>query len=675
MSQQAIIVISIVEDSWALRSIRDKLLGAIDAPYVFSDDAFSEIADFVIGDEADSTNCSSKTDNDCPLLFLAAMHQSDGNDLSGVIIGRCAIEQGEDGRYLMSVCDSVLLDSARSPRPVENIRRMLNLDLSDNYVSSGYVRIEFSEKARDLIEFYLMDRSADESMLFVRQASSSEPADEDVAGRLPASPSDSAHRLFVENNPGVNNYRLDYERIVCSKAFRRMVDKAQVFTSSKGDHYRTRMTHTLEVARISRSLAERLHANACLAEAIALAHDIGHTPFGHQGERSLDDILRGRALKELELVPCGDGAPCNPYGGFKHNFQSVRVLAALEEKHSQFRGMNISAQVLEGALWHTGAPLKEGCDSCAGNKNRCCEKESFWYVPHGVDKNSRRDFWDFVFHEGDYAGFSYSRTLEGQIVAIADEIAQRGHDVEDALTAELITVDDFLDLCKMRSVDDLHHLLKKIDEEIEAWRAGGKVFVNEQRLRKDALSERIVEYLTDSVVKGSTSVTQDTCNVSSYGPLLSGCAVSFDRSGKMVCEYLDSIVRSRVLASQEVSRFDNKGQMIVEGLFKAYYLQPRLLPATSLRRMAIVERSNGCPAALDLSSCDFELGGDEIKAIQNADIAALPSSRREAGHQFSLDAEEAFKKKILVRCIVDHISGMTDSYAASEYDRIYGTQL
>ena len=377
MSQQAIIVISIVEDSWALRSIRDKLLGTVDAPYVFSDDAFSEIADFAIGDETDSTNCSSKTDSDCPLPFLAAMHQSDGNDLSGVIIGRCAIEQGEDGRYLMSVCGSVLLDSARSPRPVENIRRMLNLDLSDNYASSGYVRIEFSEKARDLIEFYLRDKSADESVLFAQRASGSEPAGEDTAGQLPASPPDSARRLFVEsNNPGANNYRLDYERIVCSKAFRRMVDKAQVFTSSKGDHYRTRMTHALEVARISRTLAERLHANAYLAEVIALAHDIGHTPFGHQGERSLDNILRGRALKELKLVPCGDEVPCNPYGGFKHNFQSVRVLATLEERYSQFYGLNISAQVLEGALWHTEAPLKKDCDSCTGSKIVAARKKA-----------------------------------------------------------------------------------------------------------------------------------------------------------------------------------------------------------------------------------------------------------------------------------------------------------
>lgn len=143
-------------------------------------------------------------------------------------------------------------------------------------------------------------------------------------------------------------FQRDRERIVNSRAFRRMVDKAQIFTSSQGDHYRTRMTHTMEVAQIARSIANSLALNIDLTEAIALGHDLGHTPFGHQGERTLQDILNGRV--EIGLPRSGEK---NIYGGFKHNFQSVRMLNCLEEKYVEYEGLDVSYQVLEGVLKHT----------------------------------------------------------------------------------------------------------------------------------------------------------------------------------------------------------------------------------------------------------------------------------------------------------------------------------
>ncbi len=125
---------------------------------------------------------------------------------------------------------------------------------------------------------------------------------------------------LTESMPERGEFQRDRERIVNSKAFRRMVDKAQIFTSSKGDHYRTRMTHTMEVAQIARSISNSLGLNIDLTEAIALGHDLGHTPFGHQGERTLYDILAGNIDVGLPLM-----VSKNVYGGFKHNAQSVRI--------------------------------------------------------------------------------------------------------------------------------------------------------------------------------------------------------------------------------------------------------------------------------------------------------------------------------------------------------------
>ena len=160
-----------------------------------------------------------------------------------------------------------------------------------------------------------------------------------------------------------SEYQRDYDRLVHSKAFRRMVDKAQIFTSSKGDHYRTRMTHTLCVAQIARSIASRLHMNVPLTEAIALGHDLGHTPFGHQGERTLDKMARDCANI-----------------GFKHNFQSLNVASVLEEEYIECSGLDLSVQVLEGMWKHTKI-RKSPHDALI------CDLEGF--LPYGISEEAR----------------------------------------------------------------------------------------------------------------------------------------------------------------------------------------------------------------------------------------------------------------------------------------------
>ena len=214
-------------------------------------------------------------------------------------------------------------------------------------------------------------------------------------GRLHAEPASKSRSAF----------RRDCDRIIHSTAFRRLKHKTQVFVFDEGDHYRTRLTHTLEVTQVARSLARRLRLDEDLAEALALAHDLGHPPFGHAGERALDDCLAA-------------------FGGFDHNAQTLRIVTALERRYPNFDGLNLTWETLEGLVKHNG-PLT---DRAGAPLDR--------YRLHGVpqtilDYSRLQDLqlWSF-------AG------AEAQIAAVADDIAYDAHDIDDGLRAELFHIDD-----------------------------------------------------------------------------------------------------------------------------------------------------------------------------------------------------------------------------------------
>ncbi len=192
----------------------------------------------------------------------------------------------------------------------------------------------------------------------------------------------SRGRLYKEEeHPYRSIYQRDRDRIIHSAAFRRLEYKTQVFVIHEGDYYRTRLTHTLEVSQIARTIAYALRLNVDLVEAIALAHDLGHTPFGHSGEEALDELMRQN-------------------GGFNHNLQGLRVVDLLEERYPEFPGLNLSWEVREGIVKH----------SSAFDHSVCIEE----LAPHE------------------------SATLETQVVDIADEIAYDNHDLDDGLTSGLI---------------------------------------------------------------------------------------------------------------------------------------------------------------------------------------------------------------------------------------------
>jgi dGTPase len=216
------------------------------------------------------------------------------------------------------------------------------------------------------------------------------------------SEAESRGRRFPEPPPRHRTeYQRDRDRIVHSTAFRRLVYKTQVFVNHEGDLYRTRLTHSLEVAQIARSVARALRLNEPLAEAICLAHDLGHTPFGHAGQDALHDCMR-------------------EYGGFEHNLQSLRVVDELEERYAEFPGLNLTFETREGILKHCSA----------ANARRLGEL--------GERFLQRRQ-----------------PALEAQLANLADEIAYNNHDVDDGIRAGLIAIDDLRELAIFRRQYDL----------------------------------------------------------------------------------------------------------------------------------------------------------------------------------------------------------------------------
>lgn len=440
-------------------------------------------------------------------------------------------------------------------------------------------------------------------------------------------------------------FQRDRERIVNSKAFRRMVDKAQIFTSSKGDHYRTRMTHTLEVAQIARAIANSLKLNIDLTEAIALGHDLGHTPFGHQGERTLDDIINGRT-EVLQRLKFEDN---NPYGGFKHNFQSLRMLTQLEEKYVERPGLDVSYQVLEGVLKHTSHMSKD-CENCPRKKcsGRCCDYAEF------VDEQIKEQL---------YTEYDFATTLEGQVVALADEIAQRGHDIDDAFSSGLLTFEEFQDYLKLSKLRPLNSIIestyRKVREQEE------RILIDDSEMLTARVVSDIIGYLVSDVVNNSRKNMElyQENNFYDERHRFDEKLIDFSTEGEEVCRLLEKLISKRAINCLEVTRFDRNASEIVKYLFKAYYNNPKLIHTGTLRRIYIDMRSY-TDNVIDFTKGDPALVREEFQKIVTHQYPDETKEWTEA------DNEYYQKRKILIRHIVDLIAGMTDSYAINEYRRL-----
>ena len=244
------------------------------------------------------------------------------------------------------------------------------------------------------------------------------PALPEASGRAPyaADPAASRGRLYPEPpSPTRTAFQRDRDRVIHSTAFRRLKDKTQVFIFDEGDHYRTRLTHTLEVAQIGRAIARSLRLDEDLAETLALAHDLGHPPFGHAGERALDAAMAD-------------------HGGFDHNAQSLRVVTRLEVRYPGFDGLNLTWETLEGLVKHNG-PVTDAAGRPAGRY--AGRALPFAIAEHARLQDLRLDT---------YAG------LEAQAAAIADDVAYDAHDIDDGLRAGLLTLEG---LCETGPLADI----------------------------------------------------------------------------------------------------------------------------------------------------------------------------------------------------------------------------
>jgi dGTPase len=219
-----------------------------------------------------------------------------------------------------------------------------------------------------------------------------------------ADPWTTRGRLYPENSsPTRSDFQRDRDRIVHTTAFRRLKHKTQVFIAQDGDHYRTRLTHTIEVAQIARALARALKLDEDLAEGVALVHDFGHTPFGHTGEDALHEVLL-------------------PYGGFDHNAQSLRIVTKLERRYADFDGINLTWESLEGLVKHNGPLLTKD----------------------GTGTRGPQPILDYCeIHDLQLDTFA---SLEAQVAAIADDIAYNTHDIDDGLRSGYLTFDMLEDI-------------------------------------------------------------------------------------------------------------------------------------------------------------------------------------------------------------------------------------
>jgi len=308
-----------------------------------------------------------------------------------------------------------------------------------------------------------------------------------------------------------DDYERDRDRIIHSNAFRRLEFKTQVHLSYE-DHYRKRLTHTLEVMQISRRIARELELNEVLAEAIALGHDLGHTPFGHAVEDELDSI-------------CKDKDNCIK-GRFAHNYQSVRVVDKLEEKYHDEPGLNLTLEVRDGILKHTN--LKE-----------ISLKEYVGEIPHKGQENID-------------TSITCPITLEGQVVALADEIAQRTHDLDDALQQKIIeNIDD------LNEIPLLKEQLKKTNN------------VKDKSIRRKEFVSGLVKYYIEDAVN-NTKKNMGKINGNKISSLIVRQSDGWDGRVK-------TYLKEKVYDHYKVRSRDNRAKYFIQRMFNALKKDPTQL--------------------------------------------------------------------------------------------------
>jgi len=337
-----------------------------------------------------------------------------------------------------------------------------------------------------------------------------------MLAKYASKPGESRGRLVDEGSSAHRScFQRDRDRIIHSTAFRRLKHKTQVFVEHEGDHFRTRLTHSIEVAQVARTIAGTLGLNEELTEAVALAHDLGHTPFGHTGEDALDECMA-------------------PYGGFDHNAQAIRIVTALEQHYAEFDGLNLTWETLEGLAKHNGPVTGD--------------------LPYALaDYNARHDL---ELH-------TYAST-EAQVAALADDIAYNNHDLDDGLRAGLFGVEDILHL------PIVGRCFAVVDNKYPG--------LDGERRRHEAL-RRVFGVMVEDVLLESTKRLQEAgAQTAQEVRDLGGPVVQFSGGLWGELKEIRAFLFGHMYRHETVRKMRLETAQVVRDLFAAFMATPALLP-------------------------------------------------------------------------------------------------
>jgi len=311
-----------------------------------------------------------------------------------------------------------------------------------------------------------------------------------------------------------NDFQRDRDRIIHSTAFRRLKHKTQVFVNTSGDHFRTRITHSLEVSQIARTLSKFFNLNEDLSETLSLAHDLGHTPFGHAGEEALNDCMKN-------------------YGGFDHNIQTLRIITILENRYYNFNGLNLTLETLDGLIKHNG-PVnnKTKFDTILG-KNFFKNKIKF------LDNTS----------------------LEGQIAAISDDIAYNSHDLEDGLKSNLFKLND------LKNIPVLNKIISKHRSKFTKYSADLIV----RQIIRDIINEMVIDVIKTTEKNIKTNKIKNLKGVYNTEKKI----VCFSYKMKRFDLEIKKFLKEKMYFHKNVKKKTNYGKKIIKKLFLIIIKNPK----------------------------------------------------------------------------------------------------
>ncbi len=320
-------------------------------------------------------------------------------------------------------------------------------------------------------------------------------------------PINSKGRIYFEKKSLLRSpYQRDRDRIIHSTAFRRLKHKTQVFVNTTYDHYRTRITHSLEVSQIARTLAKCFKLNEDLCETLSLAHDLGHTPFGHAGEEVLNECM-------------------DQYGGFDHNIQTLRIVTLLENKYYGYRGLNLSIETIDGLIKHNGPVFdKKKYDLILGKK----------------------------FFKG-IINFKKNSSLEAQIASLSDDIAYNSHDLEDGLNANLFKIEELEDIPIINKIIKKHK--KKLNKK------------NKELVLRQIIREIINSMVLDVIVNTNKNIKIKNLNSISQVYNTAEPIVNFSKKMQIFDLQIKKFLREKMYLSPTVRNKTKEGKKIIKVLF------------------------------------------------------------------------------------------------------------